>query len=106
MSPRHKRLGLRVVIAGLLVWAVFACNAILGVSDNASSSDSSVPLGPNGSCQQDSDCANIGCYIGQCDEDMHVCRYGLCRGRDDVCQHGTCSGSTCTTRAGTPTSSA
>jgi hypothetical protein len=90
----------RGVVVGLLALAAFACNAILGVSDNPTTTGDGgtiVLAGPNGACQKDSDCPSIGCYLGQCDDDLHICRYGLCRGRGDVCQRGTCMASTCST---------
>ncbi len=92
--------GLVVGLSALATPAIFSCNAILGVSDNAALRDAGstrdgVVVGPNGACQQDTDCPAIGCYLGQCDDEVHVCRYGLCRGRSDICQRGTCTGNVC-----------
>ncbi len=75
--------------------AVAGCNNVLGIHDRQLPTGGSNPAtGPGDQCQEDSDCPTVGCYVGQCDDQLHVCRYSLCRGRGDVCQQGTCVGGT------------
>src|SRR5579862_416752 len=96
MRRARKRVLSAAAALGLSAVAALACNQILGVSDNATSGDGAVVATPTaGACEQDSDCPSIGCYVGQCDDYVHVCRYGLCKGRGDVCQRATCTNNTC-----------
>ena len=77
--------------------AIAGCNNVLGIHDKHLPTGGSNPAtGPGDQCQADSDCPNVGCYAGQCDDTLHVCRYALCHGRADVCQQGTCvNGTSC-----------
>jgi hypothetical protein len=83
-------------VCTLAVGAVAGCDAVLGIKDKQlPTGGPNNPLtGPGDQCAQDSDCPATGCYLGQCDDALHVCRYSLCRGRGDVCQQAACQGGT------------
>ncbi len=94
----------RVVLAAtVLVGTLVACNAVLGIEEQATravpdeagdASDASVRPAFE-ACRRDVDCvAPNGCYTPHCDTVLGACTYALCEAKDRTCARGVCNTST------------